>query len=107
MCKSKNTLPITEPIIYVVILESDTSPKAIKKDISYDLIDFKKANKTLNQWILKFNEDSKKKKKIKTVLLNHPNVVSVFSQEQMDKINLKNSKKAKVGSIGKKNATKQ
>ena len=107
MCKSKDVLPTEQLSSFVVVLEGETSPKVLKKDISYELVDFKKANKTLNQWSLKFNVSLKEQKKLKAQLLNHPKVVSVFTQDQFDKINLKNGKKSKVGPIGKKNATKQ
>jgi len=107
MCKSKDAVPSVEPLSFVVILTKNASPKTLKKESSFKLIDFKKVNKTLNQWTLKFDEDIKQSKKIKAELLNHPDVISVFEQEEFDRINLKNGQKSKVGAIGKRKATKQ
>jgi len=107
MCKSKDVLPTDQLLNFVVILEGESTPKVLKKDISFELIDFKKANKTLNQWTLNFKSGLKNEKKLKAELLNHPKVVSVYTQDQFEKINLKNNKKAKVGPIGKRRATKQ
>lgn len=107
MCKSKEVIPTEQLLNFVVILEGESSPKTLKKDISFELVDYKKANKTLNQWSLQYKGEAKSEKKLKAELLNHPNVVSVFTQDQFEKINLKSSKKAKVGPIGKRKATKQ
>ena len=107
MCKSKDALPTEQALNFVVILEGELSPKVLKKDISFELISYKKSNKTLNQWTLSYKADLKKEQRLKAELLNHPKVISVFTQDQFEKLNLKNGKKAKVGPIGNRNATKQ
>ena len=107
MCKSKEVLPPEQITLFVVILKDDFTPKSIQKDIPFETVDFKKANKTLNQWSINYKAGTKEQAALKTALLNHPDVINVFTQEQIDRINLKNSKKAKVGSLNGKKATKQ
>lgn len=107
MCKTKDVVPTQQLTQFVVILQDDFTPKAIQKDIPFEMVDFKKINKTLNQWRVNFNIEEKDQTSLKRALLNHPKVINVFTPEQMEIINLKNSKKAKVGSLGEKQATKQ
>lgn len=107
MCKSKEVLPQDQLTLFVVILKDDFTPKSIQKDIPFETVDYKMANKTLNQWSINFKAASKDQAALKTALLNHPYVINVFTQEQIDRFNLKNSKKAKVGALNGKQATKQ
>ncbi len=107
MCKSKNVIPEAQLLNYVVVLEGEKTPKALKKDISSDLVSFEKTDKTANQWTLKYNEDISKEKKLKSELLNHPIVISAFTMDQYKKILLKKGQQESVGSQGKRKATKQ
>lgn len=107
MCKSKSVISTDQLLEYVVILEKNATPKLLKDEISFDLINFKRNDEELNQWALDFNEDLKKAQKIKTALLNHPKVVSVFTKAQFDEIRLKKGKKTSEGSLGRERNAKQ
>lgn len=104
MCKSKDVLPTDQLLDFVVILEKETTPKVLKKEISYDLVDFKKADKEINQWALNYKTDPINEKKLKSELLNHPKVVSVFTKAQFEELM---RKKAKAGDYGSRKAKKQ
>jgi len=106
MCKSKDVIPNDQLLDYVVILEKEATPKALKKDIKYDLSAFNKTDKEANQWALSYNTDVKNEKKLKSQLLNHPKVVSVFTKAQFEKLMLEKGRR-KAGDYGSRKATKQ
>ena len=106
MCKSKDVIPSDQLLDFIDILEKEATPKALKKDISYDLVDFKKADKAINQWALNYKTDPVNEKKLKLELLNHPKVVSVFTKAHFDELMRKKSKTG-TGDYGSRKATKQ
>ena len=107
MCKSKDAIPADGLLEYVVILEKGATPKGIKKDIAFNLSNFNKEDKVRNQWLLEYKEGTGKEKKIKAALLNHPEVVSVYTKEQFELILLKKGKKSMEGSQGRDKEAKQ
>jgi len=105
MCKTKSPIAPEQLLNYVVVLEAKASPKDLKKDISFELADFREDNSDDNQWVLNFEEDISKEKEIKAELLNHPKVMSAFTESQYAK--MKSKSRSKKTSKGKKTATKQ
>jgi len=107
MCKSKSVMPTELLLSYVVVLENDTKPNDIKADISFKQVNAKEDERDENQWIVDYDEDPGKIKKIKAELLNHPKVLSVFTKAEYLKLKGKTGQSTKVGSLGKRKATKQ
>ncbi|MEM9547813.1 MAG: hypothetical protein AAGA77_17655 [Bacteroidota bacterium] len=107
MCKSTSKLPTEELLSFVVILEKDVTPKDLKKDISYRQVNYEESDKNENQWIVNYSEEIDKEKQIKTALLNHPGVLSVFTKAQYAQIKDKSSKDTRSGNQGKKTPVRQ
>ena len=101
-CKTKKLVPESEEISLYVMLKEDVSPKNIKGDLTFDLSSYDKASDMANQWLFKFIEEKSKENKIRAELLNHPQVISVFDQEQYAKIKAKKESGGKQGVTGKK-----
>ena len=102
MCKSKEVLPTAESVVYYVVFKEGITPKKIKDDLKFDLSQFEKASDSSNQWLLDFQEEASKASKIRSSLLNHADVVSVFSKEQYVKIKAKKESGGKAGKLGRK-----
>ncbi|MFT4536048.1 MAG: hypothetical protein ACJA1A_002902 [Saprospiraceae bacterium] len=99
MCKSKDKILIGEKIHYVVLLKKGATIKMLKKAINHEILDAKLSSKSLNQWTISFNQDKKKSKHIKRDLLNVDFVISVFTPDELENMNSKSNKKAKVSPI--------
>ena len=106
MCKSKAVIPSDQLLNYIVILKKDVTVKDLKKDLKNDVKDFNKMKSEMNQWALVFHGESKESSTIKAELLNHHDVVSVFSKEEFEKMQLK-EKKDDNGQSSRKKVTKQ
>ena len=107
MCKSKDVLPSSEQLNYIVILEGQSTAKALKNGISFDMLDYDKTKDTINQWAIVFRGNLKNSSKLMAELLNHPKVVSVFTKEQFEKLKSKNEQKSKEGMNGRNKVSKQ
>ena len=105
-CKTKDAIQSDELLKFVVILEKSSSPKVLKKDISFDLITYTGIDKSLNQWTVDFKGLPKDTNKLRASLLSHPEVISVFTMAQYEKLKLKKQKKSEDGAFGKKGAEK-
>ena len=107
MCKSKSIVPAEQLLSYIVVMESDASPKELKSSISFNQLNYEESDKSSNQWLVNYAEDTSKEKRIKAELLNHPKVLSVFTVDEYAKYKDKENRRSKSGSIREKTATKQ
>lgn len=107
MCKSKEVIPAEELVGFVVLIKEGSDPGDVKEDISYDLASSERVEDDTNQWSMQFRTGAENNNKVKTQLLNHPLVMSVFTAEQFAIMKRKRGARSQNGSIDGRRATKQ
>lgn len=101
MCKSKKSIESTSDLIFVVLMEKDSSPKQLIKNLDHQLRNFKKSSKSQNQWTLFFTNQGETSKTIKRDLLNNALIITVYETDENGNMNLKSKKKTKVSPFSK------
>lgn len=101
MCKSKNIVQQDELVSYIIILKEKTTPKTLLKELDLTALETRRSNKDLNQWTVTFDATGDKVKNIKAQLLNRQEVISVFTLEEFEKIELKKNNKGDADTSGK------
>lgn len=105
-CKTKKVVQTDELLQFVVILEKSISPKDIKKDIPFELIESSEIDKDINQWSVNYKGMPKDMNKLRASLLSHSKIISVFTIAQYEEFKLKKAKKKKSDAFGKKGTSK-
>jgi len=101
MCKSKENVEILEPIQYTVLLTEGTTVKALAVKIDHKITDAKLSSKSQNQWTINFQNVGKKSQSIKKDLLALDIVLTVYDDEQLQKMESKSVQKSKVSPVSK------
>lgn len=99
MCKSKDNIPASEKLSYIVVLKEDVKIKKLEKDVKYSILEAKRISKSHNQWTIDFESDGNKSNGIKRDLLNLEYVISVMTPGEFGTMNSKSSKKGRVSPI--------
>lgn len=106
-CKSKSTIVAGETLEYIVILKKGTKPNVLKGAIQFKVLSFNDMETKLNQWKVAFQGQPADSKKLKSSLLNHPDVISVFTLAEFDTVRSKKGKKSVQSIQGKGGVSKQ